>query len=250
MEFHPLGFELSASFIKSNISILFCPIRPALQIIVSEPQVLLHKLDQLSFQRIHGSFSVRTGFFPFPLEKVAHSPVLAFFCLSTAVSRNFKVAQRPAPSDHHGVAFFEMTDVHQCSYVDFHFLFLCFKNDSNLHAGNCPSFFILYQLLLSHPQFYRLKHRNKFCAPNCCDLSNWTLSPRCDLHDLLVESITNALSWIHEPPRCMHAFVFWTVLESWISSSATGDLLERFFRSHLTEHDRLHCHLQLFPCVC
>ena len=59
--------------------ILLCPIQPALQIILSELQIFFEKLDQHSFQGIHEGFSVRTGFFPFPFEKVAHSPILDSF---------------------------------------------------------------------------------------------------------------------------------------------------------------------------
>ena len=47
---------------------------------------------------------------------------------------------------------------------------------------------------------------------NLCTKLWWLLKllqfPRCDLHDLFVE-IRNAFSWIHDLPRCMHAFVFW-----------------------------------------
>ena len=61
-------------------------IQPALQIILSEPPILLEKLDQLSFQGIREGFSVQTKFFPFPFEKVAHSPILDFFYFSTTVA--------------------------------------------------------------------------------------------------------------------------------------------------------------------
>ena len=46
------------------------------------------------------------------------------------------------------------------------------------------------------------------CTKNCSDLSNWTLSTRCDLHDFLVEWIPNAFSFIHELPQCTHASSF------------------------------------------
>ena len=41
-------------------------------------------------------FSVRRESCPFPFEKVAHCPILDFFYLPTTVSRNLKMAQRPA----------------------------------------------------------------------------------------------------------------------------------------------------------
>ena len=61
------------------LSILSCPMQAALQIILSEPQILLEKLDQLSFQGSHEYLFVRTESFPFPFENLARSPNLDFF---------------------------------------------------------------------------------------------------------------------------------------------------------------------------
>ena len=79
------------------------PIQTAHQIILSGLQIILEKLDQLPFQRIHEGFSVQTEFFHFPFENIAHSPNLDFFCLSTTVSRSLNTAQRPPGFLHVGV---------------------------------------------------------------------------------------------------------------------------------------------------
>ena len=77
-------------------SILFCQIQTGPQIIVFELRSLLEKHGQLSFHGSHEHLFVWTEFFPFPFGKLAHSPILDFFQLSTTVSRSLQAAQRPA----------------------------------------------------------------------------------------------------------------------------------------------------------
>ena len=80
------------------LSILSCPMQTALQIILSEPQILLEKLDQLSFQGSHEYSCVRTEFFPRFHLRILHTLQfsISLFNLSTTVSRSLKTAQRPA----------------------------------------------------------------------------------------------------------------------------------------------------------
>ena len=76
IKFHPLRLDVPASFTKSYI--IFRPFQIALQIILSEMHILLEKHDQLSCQRSREYVFVRTEFFPFPFENLAHSPNLRF----------------------------------------------------------------------------------------------------------------------------------------------------------------------------
>ena len=78
-----VGFLHEEQYQHFAFLILFCPFQTALQIILSEPQVLLEKLDPLSCQGTHEGFSGPTDFSPFPFEKVARSHILDFVHLLT-----------------------------------------------------------------------------------------------------------------------------------------------------------------------
>ena len=108
-----------------------------------------------------------------------------------------------------------------CKVNLFSSLFFCLQNNIlfALHLVHLPSWLASFRassipctLLPSHPEFSSLETSEEVCVPNYNDLPNCILYLRCDLHDLLVEWIPNAFSWIHELPRCMHAFVFLDVV--------------------------------------
>ena len=71
-------------------------------------------------------------------------------------------------------------------------------------------------LLLSHPEFSSLEAWASICAPDCSDFLNWTLVPRCDLHNLLVKQILHASLYTRELPQYWQT---WFSYESWCSYS-------------------------------
>ena len=77
--------------------------------------------------------------------------------------------------------------------------------------------------------FSSLEASEQTCAPNGSDLSSCALSPRCDLHDLLVQSIPNVFSWIHKLSRCMHALPFGFSLDSLVALAVSCSFFERCF---------------------
>ena len=100
----------------------------------------------------------------------------------------------------------------------------------NCRAGIFSSFFpCLCPLLPSRPEFSSLEASEQTCTPSCSDLSNWALSPRYDLHDPLVESIPNPFSWVHEPPRFMHALSCGFCWSLSFSLAVSCSLFERCF---------------------
>ena len=76
-------------------------------------------------------------------------------------------------------------------------------------------------LQLSHPEFSSLGALEYICVPNSWESSKSVLSPPCDLRDPLVQMIPNASSWIHAPPRYMHALFFGIWLDSSLFASAS-----------------------------
>ena len=65
-------------YLHSAFSILFCPRLTALQILLSERQILLEKHHQLSFQGCREYLFVRTEFCRFPFEKLEVSISFTF----------------------------------------------------------------------------------------------------------------------------------------------------------------------------
>ena len=78
--------------------ILLCPIQPALQISLSELQILLKKsLTSFLFKEFMKFFLFGENSFLFRLRSLHTLQFFDFFCLSTAISRILKMAHRPAP---------------------------------------------------------------------------------------------------------------------------------------------------------
>ena len=103
-------------------------------------------------------------------------------------------------------AFFEMTDVHQCSKVDYVFAsrmtsFLLFTL-SGCHADIFSSFF--HSLRLLHPEFSSLEAWEWMYAQSCSDLLNKPLLQRCDPHDFM-ERVRSTRFLVDSWPATIHA---------------------------------------------
>ena len=117
-------------------------------------------------------------------------------------------------------------------------LSLCFQNNIllALHLVHLPSWYrfellpLLVDCCLRIRNFSSLEASEEFCVQNSNDLSTCIQYLRCDLHDLLVEWIPNAFSWIHELPWCNACFVFLNfVLDSSLSLTFSRSFFKHFF---------------------
>ena len=118
-------------------------------------------------------------------------------------------------------------------------LSLCFQNNIHFapHLVHLPSWLASFRAssipcaqLPSQPEFSSLEASEEICVANLNDVSNCILYLQCDLHDLLVEWIPNGFSWIHELPRCVHAFFKKKiVLDSSLSLTVHRSFFKHFF---------------------
>ena len=82
-------------------------------------------------------------------------------------------------------------------------------------------------LLRSHPEFFIACGIRTHLCTNCSDLTKWTPSPRCDLHDLLVEKISKRFiveSWVSTMHACFCLLDFVGIFDFVVDLRLVGTL--------------------------